>query len=350
MTLAHGGNLTEACARWGHALADWLDLSTGIAPWAYPVPAVPSEAWHRLPGDDADLLAAACAAYGAPRLLAVPGSVAAIRALPLLQRRWRQQARVIVAPLSFNEHAAAWSAAGHSVRSVAWAAFDAAVDEADVAIVCQPNNPTTHDAEPAQLLRWRERLAARGGWLVVDEAFRDSTPGRSVIGATGEPGLIVLRSLGKFYGLAGARLGFLAARPMLLAQMGDLLGPWAVSGPAQWAGTAALRDGPWQQAQAQRLRETSQRLADLCAALGWPVQRCDHFVWSEAPPANGATLQHLHDTLAQHAIWTRVFEGPVESALAHPMSQPPIGSVRIGLPGDEAAWQRLEAALRAALR
>ena len=331
-SLEHGGNLAQASLRWGHTREAWLDLSTGVAPWAYPVPAVPEPAWHRLPGDDSALLQAAERYYGSTRLLPVAGSIAAIRALPRVCQRWHRQARVIVAPLSFNEHAAAWSRAGHSVRAVPWAHFDAAIDEADVAIVCQPNNPSCDDAEPAQLLAWRARLAARGGWLIVDEAFRDTTPERSVIASAGETGLIVLRSLGKFFGLAGARVGFVAARPMLLDLLHEELGPWSVSGPAQAVAAVALADTPWQAAQQQRLRSAAARLGALCASLGLAARHGDYFAWTEAPAAAA-----LHEALARQAVWTRRFElGPQVS-------------LRIGLPGDETQWQRLQQALQTSL-
>lgn len=330
--LVHGGNLAQASERWGHAQDAWLDLSTGVAPWAYPVPPLPSQAWQRLPSDDAALRLAAQRCYGADRVLPLAGSMAAIRALPRVVTRWKPQARVIVAPLSFNEHAAAWSRAGHAVRAVPWEAFDAAIDEADVAIVCAPNNPTGDDAEPSQLLDWCRRLAARGGWLVVDEAFRDTRPERSVIGAVGEPGLVVLRSLGKFYGLAGARVGFLAARALLMDLVADELGPWAVSGPAQWAAAAALGDVTWQAEQRQRLQDASQRLAALCRGVGLAVHQTDYFVWTSDPRADA-----LHEALAGCAIWTRRFD------VAHAVS------LRIGLPGDEAQWVRLRDGLEQAL-
>ena len=332
--LEHGGNLAEAGRRHGHPPQAWLDLSTGIAPWAWPVPALPAAAWHHLPDGDAALVAAAQACYGAGPLLPVAGSVAAIRALPTVLQRWHPRARVIVAPLSFNEHAAAWSRAGHAVRTVAWDDFDAEVDHCDVAIVCHPNNPTADDAEPARLLGWRERLAARGGWLVVDEAFRDTRPERSVIGAAGQPGLVVLRSLGKFFGLAGARVGFVAGRPMLLDLLAAALGPWCVAGPSAAVATAALHDTAWQQAQRQRLIAASQRLAALLAGHGLPVSHSDFFAWTDTPAAAA-----LHEGLAaHHAIWTRRFDEAQRVSL------------RFGLPGEEAAWRRLDRALQDVLQ
>lgn len=328
MTLPHGGNLAEAAQLYGLAPAAWLDLSTGIAPWAYPVPALPAAAWHHLPDGHAALIAAAQAYYGAAALLPVAGSVAALRALPQVLRRWHAQARVIVAPLSFNEHAAAWARAGHAVRAVPWEDFETEIDHCDVAVVCQPNNPTGDDADPARLLAWRERLAARGGWLIVDEAFRDSRPERSVVSAAGMPGLVVLRSLGKFFGLAGARVGFVMGRPMLLDLLDQALGPWCVAGPSAVVATAALQDTAWQAAQRERLLLARQRLVDLFAARGCPVVGTDHFVWTDAPQATA-----LHEGLARRAIWTRRFDE------AHRVS------LRLGWPGDEMSWERLASAL-----
>ena len=79
--IRHGGNLREAARRYGIALGDWLDLSTGINPRAYPVPPVPIDAWRRLPEDADGLAELAAHHYGAPGALPVAGSQAAIRAL-----------------------------------------------------------------------------------------------------------------------------------------------------------------------------------------------------------------------------------------------------------------------------
>ena len=72
-------------------------------------------------------------------------------------------------------------------------------------VLVQPNNPTGALFARSRLLDWHARLARRGGWLVVDEAFIDPTPDASLAPMAGADGLVVLRSLGKFFGLAGAR-------------------------------------------------------------------------------------------------------------------------------------------------
>src|SRR6187402_2098466 len=75
--IRHGGNLREAATRYGIALADWLDLSTGINPRAYPVSPVPVDAWRRLPEDADGFAELAAKHYRAPGALPVAGSQAA---------------------------------------------------------------------------------------------------------------------------------------------------------------------------------------------------------------------------------------------------------------------------------
>ncbi|RNF28367.1 threonine-phosphate decarboxylase, partial [Massilia aurea] len=163
--LEHGGNLRDAARHYGRD--DWVDLSTGINPHGYPAPAPSSAAWHRLPEPDPEFLAAACAYYGAPQLLPVAGTQAAIQALP----RLRPPSRVAVSAPSYAEHAYHWNLHGHTRRLVPYTELEAAVDDSDVVVVVNPNNPTGETIAPERLLDWAARLHARGGWLVVDEAF-----------------------------------------------------------------------------------------------------------------------------------------------------------------------------------
>lgn len=321
--LEHGGNLRTAAARFGHVPSDWIDLSAGLNPHWYPVPPLANNVWHRLPEPDPQLAIAACAYYGAPQLLAVAGTQAAIQALP----RLRAPSRVVVASPSYAEHAHHWRRHGHSMREVRYDELDQAVAGCDVLVVCNPNNPTGATLAPAQLLGWAEALAARGGWLVVDEAFGDGAPQLSVAAHAGRPGLVVLRSFGKFFGLAGVRLGFVAAHEALLAQLDDTLGPWAVSGPAQQIAGAALRDRAWQARTRERLDAGGKRLADMLAAHGVASQGTSLFRWwPEAEPEQ--FWQHM----AERGIWVRLFLHAARG-------------IRIGLPPDEGAWLRLEAAL-----
>lgn len=323
--LEHGGRLRAAAQQFGIPLVDWLDLSTGLAPWPFEFPAVPASVWQRLPEVGDGLADAAAARYGAPLALPVAGAQAAIQLLPQLRA---PGSRVGILSPCYAEHAQAWQRAGHQLRELSDSEVEAQLDELDVLLLVNPNNPTGRVFAPAQLLAWHARLAARGGWLVVDEAFIDATPELSVASHSHLPGLIVLRSFGKFYGLAGVRLGFVLAEPGLLAQLNERLGPWAVSGPARWIGLACLADAPAHRQQSLSLQRASQRLATLLGDYGLAVQGgCALFQWLVTPNA-----AELHGHFAQRGILLRHF------------SQPP--SLRFGLPANEADWQRLHAALQ----
>lgn len=322
--LEHGGRIAAATKRYGIAEDDWLDLSTGINPHGWAVPTVPARAWQRLPEADDDLHSAAAAYYGNPLLLPVAGSQAAIQALPLL----RQPGRVGVLSPGYNEHLHAWQRAGHQVQSLAFESMDSASTQLDVVVLCNPNNPTGSVIAPETLGLWRERLASRGGWLVVDEAFIDATPTTSVTLASGQPGLIVLRSLGKFFGLAGARVGFVCAWPELLTTLNDALGPWTVSGPSRWAAATALRDFTWHAATRATLANDSARLGKLLTEHGLsPTGSTMLFHWITTHRA-----KIIHESLAQNGILSRYFAEPE--------------SLRFGLPGKEHEWHRLSEALR----
>lgn len=319
----HGGLLRQAARRYGIPVADWLDLSTGINPWVWPVPALPSNVWRRLPEDEDGLVDRARAYYGAPQALPVDGSQAAIQALP----RLRRSDRVAVLAPAYAEHARAWACAGHAVLPVSPQSVPVYVDAVDVLVLINPNNPTGYRFPPDLLLRWHQQLAARGGWLVVDEAFMDPTPLESLAVHATQPGLIVLRSLGKFFGLAGARVGFVLAEPKLLAPLAHILGPWIVAGPSRAVASQALADAGWQRATRARLLKAEARMVRLLAASGLPsAGGCALFQWVQTPRAHA-----IHEALARQGILTRLFLDPP--------------SLRFGLPDTEHAWTRLQTAL-----
>jgi cobalamin biosynthetic protein CobC len=340
----HGGNLAQAIRRFGRPREEWLDLSTGINPNPYPAPALKPDAWHRLPEPDTALTLAAQAYYNAPQLLAVAGTQAAIQALPQCRMQIGGQAKVanvVIASPTYAEHAHCWAKAGHNVILCSTNYDDlntaAASADVDVMVICNPNNPTGLLIAPAQLLQWHAQLAARGGWLVIDEAFGDTVPQASVASSTAKPGLIVLKSVGKFFGLAGLRLGFVAAESALLNMLADHLGPWSVSGPAQQVGCAALNDRVWQQRVRQNLMIEGARLQTLLQQHGIDNQGTALFRFSSLP-APQAEQFWLH--MAQRGIWVRLFAGDAPDQASHVAS-----GVRLGLPPDEAGWQRLSDAL-----
>ena len=330
--LEHGGRLRRAAADYMIPLADWLDLSTGINPAGYPVPPIDPACWNRLPEDDDGLEEAAAAYYGNPRLLVLPGSQAGIQGLPAFLPRG---VVACVAPL-YEEHPQAWARAGHKLRRLPSLARALAAATPNV-LLCNPNNPTAAALDRATLIAAAETLRQRGGALIVDEAFADPEPERSVVdlaGSEAAPNLIVLRSLGKFFGLAGARVGFLFAGESLRQNLREALGPWPVAHPARVVARAALADHAWQAAARQALARASQRLAAVLAPLGSlpdAVTRTPLFctLRVENPEALAALDAHF----ARRAILVRRFD-------EH-------GLLRFGLPPDEAGWERLSTGVAA---
>ena len=326
--LEHGGKLRLAAQQYQIPLADWMDLSTGINPEVYPVPPLDPACWNRLPEDDDGLEAAAAEYYGNERLLVLPGSQAAIQALPALFRP------LVVSCLSplYEEHPQAWERAGHKLRRLPSLARALAAATPNI-VLCNPNNPTATALPRAMLVDAAGQLQRRGGWLIVDEAFADPEPDNGLVALAGSaeaPNLIVLRSLGKFFGLAGARVGFIFGAADKLELLREMIGPWPVSHPARVVARHALSDRPWQAAMRERLQAASQRLAELLAPHGETVRTA---LFCTLRPADAGALAALFDHLAQHAILTRRFDTP--------------GLLRFGLPGSEAAWQRLATALSA---
>lgn len=317
----HGGDLDRAIARFGGREADWIDLSTGInrRPWA--MPPVSEAAWRRLPTrtDHAGLLNAARRAWGVhPGLdgIALAGAQAAIQMIPHL----RPPGRALVLAPTYNEHAGSLAAQGWAVAE---ARDLAALAGADLAVVVNPNNPDGRRHAPGDL----RALAADVGLLVVDESFGDVAPGLSLLPEGGRA--LVLRSFGKFWGLAGLRLGFAFGPEPLIAGLRALAGPWPVSGPAIGAGAAALADRGWAQAMRATLAGDAVRMDALAHAAGWRlVGGTGLFRLYDAGNA-----QEAQDRLARAHVWSRVF--PDAPAW-----------LRLGLPGPEAEWQRLETVLR----
>ena len=315
----HGGDIDTAQARFGGT--DWIDLSTGINRVPYPLPLLPTEAWTALPtaAAMARLLTAAATAYRSQAsVLAVAGAQAAIQLIPKLSAPARAR---ILAP-TYNEHGAALRSAGWQVDEVT---MFTALEGADLAVVVNPNNPDGRSHAPEDLLR----LAARVGRLVVDESFADTRPDLSLTPDAAQGRLIVLRSFGKFYGLAGVRLGFILGSEADIAALREMAGPWPVSGPAVAIGTAALSDRDWAESTIARLRRDAVRLDALAQSAGWKcVGGTELFRLYDTPDATAA-----REKLARQQIWTRMF----------PYSD---RWLRLGLPGQPAEWDRLAAALR----
>ncbi len=294
----------------------------------------PASAWRDLPDAFDDLCEVAAHYYGVPVHTVVPcaGSQAVIRSLPALLR----PGRVAIASLTYSEYAPAFTQAGHTL--VPWLGPEAGLPDVDYLVWVNPDNPTTRCVARETLSQWQGWLAERGGMLIVDEAFADVSPEASMTPHVGEDGLIVLRSVGKFFGLAGIRAGFALCPQALATRLAECLGAWTVSGPARFAVRTALRDTAWQAATRERLLHDGERLLALLRSQGWPANGTPLFAWTPH-----ALAPQWHAQLAAQGVWTRCFDArPVTLANGSIQALP---SLRLGLPSTERAWQRLQSAV-----
>ena len=306
----HGGGLDNAVLTYGGVRSEWIDLSTGINAQPYLLPTLSQDAWTALPDQAAQdrLLDAARTFWSVPEeaaVLATPGASAIIAQIPRLM----PSGTVHIPAPTYNEHAASFDLHGWSTANSA---------SADACVLVHPNNPDGR--------MWAATDAA-APLTVIDESFCDVAPEASLIGQAARPGTLILKSFGKFWGLAGLRLGFVIGDPDMIARLADMLGPWPVSGVALELGAAALDDHQWAADTRDRLDRDAARLDALMTARGASV-------------VGGTSLFRLYDVgdaaawqdrLAQAHIWSRIF--PYSARW-----------LRLGLPA-AADWPRVEAAL-----
>jgi cobalamin biosynthetic protein CobC len=314
----HGGGIDAAIAAWGGRREDWLDLSTGINPVPYPIPPIPDHAWTALPDRAAqdDLLAAARAFWRVPSeadIIAAPGLSALIACLPRVSR----SARIAIPGPTYNEWAASYLASGSVVDKRG---------PGPASVLVHPNNPDGR--------LWSSEEVSRCLFAVIDESFCDVTPAASHVAETARHRCIVLKSFGKFWGLAGVRLGFAIRRHGPEAdQLREALGPWSVSGPALAIGTAALTDLAWAEATRARLAHDAARLDAIMQGWGARVVGGTALfrLYDIPEDKGGAAAWHLR--LAKGFVLSRIF----------PYSRT---WLRLGLPAPD-RWTQLEAALAA---
>jgi cobalamin biosynthesis protein CobC len=326
-SLLHGGDLTAARRRFPGAPEPFIDLSTGINPHSYPLLELSHEVFARLPEPAAleRLVATAARSYGAPSTDAVAAAPGTQILLPSVFALVPAGRAAVLGP-TYAEHASVAMLVGHQTKE---ATDIDDLKDADLAVVVNPNNPDGRVVSKHALLVLADEKRRRGGLLVVDEAFMDVGPaGLSLGPEVGRGHIVVLRSFGKFYGLAGLRLGFALAAPELAARLRATLGPWAVAGPAIAAGQAALSDAAWAEAMRDRLARDAARLDRRLAGAKLEIVGGTSLFRLARTPAAGALFDHL----GRAGILVRRFA-----------EQP--AWLRFGLPGIEEAWQRLAAAL-----
>jgi cobalamin biosynthesis protein CobC len=329
LPLAHGGDLGAARLLFPDAPEPFIDLSTGVNPHPYPIPALGADSFLRLPEPAAlaRLSAVAAQAYGAPtgaHVVAAPGTQILLPYVAALVPRGKA---TVLGP-TYSEHLRVARLVGHAATEVA---DPRQLGDADLAIVANPNNPDGRIVSKGGLLGLADDLRRHGGLLVVDEAFMDVGPaGTSVADAVMRGNIVVLRSFGKFFGHAGLRLGFAIAAPELGGRLDAWLGPWAVSGPAIAIGERALSDRAWANATREALQGEAGRLDELLIKAGLEVAGGTLLFRLARTPAAADLFHHL----GRAGIWVRRFiERPTW--------------LRFGLPGSEHAWDRLAAALAA---
>ncbi len=329
-TRDHGGGLDAAIAEFGGVRADWLDLSTGINPIPYPIGELDPELWAALPDRTAQtrLITAARKFWNVPddaHIVAAPGTSALIARMPELT----DFSGAYIPGPTYNEHAAAFAAA--------YKLNDPEDSDAPTHIYVHPNNPTGR--------LWPAMDIGQAKLTIVDESFCDLMPDASHVAKSAQDGVVVLKSFGKFWGLAGLRLGFAIGThrtlspvdeidvglgdPEILprASLEDMLGPWPIAGPALDIAARALEDHAWAEATRARLGQDAARLDRLMENAGAQV-------------VGGTDLFRLYDVgdadawqrrLAVGRVWSRQF----------PYSD---GWLRLGLPAPD-RWAQLEAAL-----
>lgn len=312
--IEHGGNLAAVASRYGIAENRWLDLSTGISPHAYPIPALPRSAYQQLPYAHAGLNQAAQNYYfqnGKPnshQLLAVPGSQAAIELLPTLLKN----VPILLPSVGYQEHHLHWQALGQQATYRALNSTQAGTDiDQQLAdhhghlLIINPNNPSGLLFEPQQIIGWAKQLASNC-YVIVDEAFIDTKPQGSLLNQQDiADNIIVLRSFGKFFGLAGLRLGFVAAQPKIIQQLQQRMLTWGISGPSQAIAAKALADTQWQQQAIIDIRRSQQLTHTILKALPLTAKALASSELFQSYKTDNRTAEALFEHCCRHGILIR---------------------------------------------
>lgn len=306
MPLNHGGDLTAAIKKYGNHPDGWLEMSTGISPWSWPISRIDQAMWESLPPPTDSLLAAAADYYqtSAEHITVAPGSQLAIRLIP----RLLPVSTVAVPALGYQEHAHSWLLAGH--RTIIYRNFShleqlLSSNDVEHAVVINPNNPTGEIASPPQLNRLSELTK---GYVLIDEAFADAPLDTSAV-ALQKTNIIVLRSLGKFFGLAGLRIGFVITYNELTYTLKTIFEPWSLSGPSMHIAEHALRDKMWQRQQVKRIQTQSQRFNPVLLTLKERLGLRSYVNSGLFHTFTGqkSAIDQLHNELARVGIWSRLY-------------------------------------------
>ncbi|WP_193755581.1 threonine-phosphate decarboxylase CobD [Psychromonas sp. psych-6C06] len=312
MAILHGGQLERVATQFNIPRAQWLDLSTGIAPYSYPIPDIPAQAWQQLPHISSRLIAVAKVYYQAQHCWPVAGSQQLIEKLPQLwEKRLSASSKempckhVYLPKVGYKEHQHAWQQAGYQLHFYQQRLPEVLAPNS-VVVVINPNNPLTDQFTVAQLQALAERCQTQQALLVIDEAFADIFDADfSYVPHLSEAqqNVIVLRSFGKFFGLAGLRIGFVCSSQYWCEVIQENIGPWSVNGPALYIAEQALSDTAWQVKQQQRLQVQRHKMQQLLSEI-WPMYRIESNALFMTLFTEYAPL--IYQQLCQHAVYVRL--------------------------------------------
>lgn len=323
----HGGNALAMCKQYGIDPADCIDLTAAINPNPYPIPDIPASVWQQLPQEHDGLEEAAAAYYGLglrrnsgnptqlhEHFMMVPGSSWAIHALPDCLGE-PQRNTVWVPAQGFAEHKYAWQKNGFNVQTYEQSEEHLGQElssienlkAGDIFVLINPNNPTTQLYDKATVLKLLKIIENLSGYLIVDEAFMDCTPEHSVI-QTQSDALIVMRSFGKFFGLAGTRLGAIKANPTIIKKLKEELPPWAINAPARYIAKCAYADSQWQQQARLDLKQAGDQFGEVLEFISQflPDFQLEKAVLFQTLYSSHAKKLHKH--LASKGIFTRLLD------------------------------------------
>ena len=298
--MEHGGNASEVALLYGIAPADMLDLSAAISPISYPLPPLVQSEWQTLPNrlSEQAVLEAARQAYQLPsgvNICLAAGSQSLLQAAPYLlspTKVWHDKR------VTYNEHLPAWAHAGHDCLI--------SVDmppAISAAIIVRPNNPDGFIMPIDRVLDCAHHCQRQGGFVLVDEAFSDVIPEQSLIPYSQDLPLVITRSFGKFFGLAGLRLGFAIGQEKYITALRARIGPWPVAMPALQAALCALADRNWHSAHRQFLSNHATQMKEALSMSGLDFTGgCALFLTFSHDKAHD-----LHQYLARKGIWTRIY-------------------------------------------
>ncbi|MGH1543199.1 MAG: aminotransferase class I/II-fold pyridoxal phosphate-dependent enzyme [Arenicella sp.] len=346
-SILHGGDLNVARQHFGDIDQTWLDLSTGISPWSWPVDTIPDAIWRNLPTRQEGLLTAASKYYDCQthQLLPIAGSQIMIRLLPILlsmrpssspdfQTQTASQ-RIAIPHLGYQEHRFSWQIAGYNIvdyHDIQHLEELVGTQQVDHIVIINPNNPSTEQATISTLLTLRKQLCP-SALMLIDEAFIDNQPQHSCSTLCAEHDILILRSIGKFFGLAGLRLGFLIGQGSLFNLANTILQPWSVNGAALHIAEQALLDTTWQAQQRCRIAQQQDELLDDLSNAIKQRARIKSAGLFTSIFAESDFIQHLYQHLGKQGILVR-HSGDSSTQWC-----------RLGLPGNDQQQQRLRSAL-----